>query len=376
MIYLDNASTTLKKPISEYFAIFKAMLKFNANPGRSGHDLGTKAGFEVFKTREILANFFNAEANKIIFTSGCTESLNLAIRGTKKLGGHIITTIYEHNSVLRVLQHLQNKGEITFTALSPNEKTKKIEASDFEKAIQGNTYMIICNHVSNVVGQQQDIKAIGEIAKKHNLLFLVDSAQSAGHKRIDVQKYNISMLAFAGHKGLLGLSGVGGLVVNGNIKLLPIKFGGTGTSSNDLNQPTGYPESYESGTLPLINIISLQAGVKYVQKHFDTLNAKIENLTKMLIDYLHKNPKIMLYTKPDCYNGVVAFNVRNFSAMQVCDILNEKFKICVRGGLQCAPLVHKHFGTIKDGGMIRVSISHTNKSSEIKKLIKAIESLT
>ncbi|MBQ8749842.1 MAG: aminotransferase class V-fold PLP-dependent enzyme [Clostridia bacterium] len=373
MIYLDNASTTLKKPLSVYFAVNKAMLKYNANAGRSGHSLSVKAGFEIYKARQEIAELFNASAENVIFTSGCTESLNLAIRGTVKQGGHIITSAYEHNSVLRVLKHLENEGKISFTIISP-KKSGYFDLKDFEKAIKQNTYAIVVNHISNVLGIEQDIKGLGEIAKRHNLLFIVDTAQSAGHKNIDMQKLNISMLAFAGHKGLLGLSGVGGLVVNDKVQLQPIKFGGTGTSSEDINQPTTLPEAFESGTLPLVNIVSLRAGTNFVKKHFKKINSKIDYLTKYLIDNLTKMEHIILYTPQNSINGVVAFNVKNYSAGQVCDMLNEKYKICVRSGLTCAPYVHRFLGTI-NGGVIRVSIAHYNKKHQIDKLLSALKTL-
>lgn len=374
MIYLDNASTTLKKPFSVYYACYKVLRKYNANPGRSGHNLSIKAGMEVYNTRENIANMFNSNPQNVIFTSGCTEALNLAILGSVKEGGHIITTAYEHNSVLRVLRHLEKEGKITFNIIMPRGNGI-FNIEDFTKALNKKTYMLIVNHISNVIGIEQNLMQFGKFAKDNNLIFLVDTAQSAGHKIIDMKKCNISMLAFAGHKGLLGLSGVGGLVINENVSLLPIKYGGTGTNSEDINQPIAMPEAFESGTLPLVNIASLNAGVKYVSKHFDKINNKIINLTKLLLDNLSKMKNIELYTPVNCYNGVVAFNVINFSPQQVCDILNEKYKICVRSGLACAPYVHICLNTINKGGTIRVSISSSNKKSHILKLLKALKSL-
>ncbi len=377
MIYLDNASTTLKKPFCVYKAVFKAMLRYNANAGRSGHDLSVKAGYEVYKARETVATLFNCNGEHIIFTSGCTEALNLAILGSVKEGGHIITSAYEHNSVLRVLKHLEKEGKITFTIIKP-QQNGQINTNSFEKAINDKTYMIIVNHISNVLGVKIDIEKLGEIAKAHNLTFLVDSAQSAGHESIDMKKCNISMLAFAGHKGLLGLSGVGGLAISSesinSINLKPIKFGGTGMNSEEIDPPVVMPESFECGTLPLVNIVSLRAGIEYVQKHFKTINEKIKYLSMQLIDRLKTNENITLYTPTNCFNGVVAFNVKGYSSMEVCDYLNEKHKICVRSGLTCAPIVHQVLGTT-NCGVVRVSIAHYNKKSHIDKLIKALKEL-
>lgn len=373
MIYLDNASTTLKKPVSVYVGVIKAMLKYNANPGRSGHSLSLKAGLEVYDTRELIAKHFNGKSENVIFTSGCTEALNLAIRGTAKAGGHIIATAYEHNSVLRVLEALKQDGKITYTIIYP-DKNKKIDVNSIKKAINKDTYAIITNHISNVLGIEQDIKSIGKLAKNHNLIYIVDTAQSAGHKHIDMQECKISLLAFAGHKGLLGLSGVGGLVVNDGVKLSPIKYGGTGTKSESLAQPTEIPEGFECGTLPFLNIVALKYGIQYINKHFDKINSKIEELTAFLLENLSNMDNITLYTPLNSLNGVVAFNVKNYEASRVSDILNAKYKICVRSGLACAPLVSKYLG-INKNGVVRVSISHYNSKNDIKSLLKALKTI-
>ena len=376
MIYLDNASTTNKKPFSVKLAVLKALSKkFCANPGRSAHTLGLNAGNEVFETRSLVNDFFNVGClEHIVFTSGCTEALNTAIFGTLKQCGHIIVSSNEHNSVARCLKKLEHDGKITLTIVKTNDDGV-ILSEDIEKAIRPETYLVIVNHTSNVTGATADVDKIGKMCKKHGIMFMVDCAQSAGHKKIDMQKQNIDIICIAGHKGLYAMQGVGVLCYQKHIEIEPQKFGGTGTYGEMLLPPTTPPESLEAGTGPTPNIFSLKAGIKYVQKNFDKINNKIEFLTKYLLEQIVKIDGVKLYTKPNCYNGVVSFTINNFEPSEIADYLNSK-KICVRSGLHCAPLVHERLGTIKSGGTVRVSISHYNKKWEINKLLKELKKLT
>ena len=374
MIYLDNASTTNKKPLSVKLAVLKSLTKkYCANPGRSSHKLSINAGNIVFETRQRLQKFFNAESvENIIFTSGCTEALNLAIFGTIKKGGHIIYCSNAHNSVARPVEFLKERGDITATLVETDENGT-VNPNDIEKAIAEKTYLVIINHTSNVTGATSNIKKIGEVCKKHNIMFLVDGAQSAGHQKIDMQKCNISMLAIAGHKGLLACQGIGVLLFSNDVKILPQKFGGTGTFSEQLLPPVSYPESLEAGTSPTPAIFSLNAGIKYVERNFERINKKIQKLTKFLLDELYSRKHIKIYTKQNHHNGVVSFRVDDLKASEVVNYFNDN-GICVRAGLHCAPLCHKMLGTL-DGGTIRVSISHYNHIWEIKKFLKLLDNL-
>lgn len=375
MIYLDNASTTNHKPLSVRWQAIKSLTKkFCANPGRSAHKLSLNASNEVFETRMLVNEFFNVNCiEHVVFTSGCTEALNTAIFGVTKKGDHVIITANEHNSVARPLKKLESQGIISLTIL-PVDENYHIKLTDLEKAIQPNTKLVVVNHTSNVVGATQDIESIGKICRKHKIIFMVDTAQSAGHQKIDMQKQNIDILCSAGHKGLLAMQGVGVLCYQENIEIKPLKFGGTGTFGELLLPPNTPPESMEAGTSATPNIMSLKAGIKYVQKHFEKINTKISVLTKYLIDNLLSLENVKLYTKPDCLNGVVSFVLTNHEPSEVVDYLNQK-GICIRSGLHCAPLVHEHLGTIKTGGTIRVSISHYNKKREIDKLIKYLKQM-
>lgn len=375
MIYLDNASTTNKKPFSVKWQVFKSMTKkYCANPGRSAHKLSLNASNEVFETRMLVNDFFNVGCvEHIVFTSGCTEALNTAIFGLLKKGDHVIISHNEHNSVARPLKRLESKGIIELSVL-PVDEDYHISLKQLENEIKPNTALVVINHTSNVVGATQDIEKIGEICQKHKVKFMVDTAQSAGHQKIDMQAQHIDILCSAGHKGLLALQGVGLLCYRENINIEPLKFGGTGTFGELLLPPNTPPESMEAGTGATPNIMSLKAGIKYVQKHFNKINNKIEELTKYLLNGLHEMENVKLYTKPDCYSGVVSFTLGNHEPSEVVDFLNQK-GICVRSGLHCAPLVHEYLGTIKTGGTIRVSISHYNKKWEINKLLKYLKEL-
>ena len=368
MIYLDNAATSFIKPKSVKMAVINAMEKLTANPGRSGHKQSQDVAQIVFDTREKIKEFFNAKTHDVIFTKNCSEALNLAILGTVKNGDHVITTCYEHNSVLRVLEHLKSK-DVQVTILDCDLADFSCQ---FESEIKANTRMIITNGVSNVTGEVCDIKQVSEICKKHNLIYLVDGAQMCGHLEVDIDEFGIDMLAFAGHKGLLGITGVGGLVVSQKINLNPIMFGGTGTESENPIQPTTIPEGMEVGTLPTISIVSLGAGVDFLNKNFKNLLKIEEKLSKYVYFQLKNLNFIEIYSKPTSCN-VVSFNIKNQDSMVVANELNS-CGICVRSGLHCAPLIHKKLGTIKQGA-IRVSLDFNNTEKDIDYLIFALKKI-
>lgn len=369
MIYLDNAATSFNKPNEVKRSVINAINTLTANPGRSGHDLSLKAGQMVFETRELLKDFFHAKMYDVIFTKNCTEALNLAIFGSLHEGDHVITTAYEHNSVLRPLFKLKEKG-VFVTILDCDLVNLRKE---IEKEIKPNTKLIITTAVSNVTGDVTNIKEIGKIAKKYKVLYLVDGAQSSGHIDINLTECNIDLYAFAGHKGLLSITGVGGLIVKDVKKLKPIIFGGTGTNSESLIQPNDTVEGFESGTIPTIPIASLNAGIKFLTKNFSKITKYEANLSKFLYNSLKKLKFLKIYSN-ELSNNVFSFNVLDLSSTLVADILNEDYKICVRAGLHCAPLIHKKLGTLKSGA-VRVSIDFFNTANDINKLISALTNI-
>lgn len=365
MIYLDNAATTYYKPYDVKREINKAINLYTANAGRGGHKLSQLSAEKVYEVREKVLNLFNANNHSCIFTSGCTNALNLAILGTVKDGGHVITTYLEHNSVLRPLQHLKDLGKIDYTVVD------KADAETIEKQIKDNTYLIITTQASNVTGERINVLEISRLCKKHKILHLVDTAQGAGHIFEDLS--DIDMIAFAGHKGLYGLGGVGGLVIKNDVDLQPILFGGTGTASESLIQPTGKPEGFEVGTIANIPIISLGAGIDYVLRNKNYILAKEEKLHNAMINMFKNLDFITTYFSSNSV-GVYSFNVGDLDSSYVSDVLNEKFGICTRAGLHCAPLVHKHFNT-QDRGMVRVSLSSDNSLDDIKNLEHSLKLL-
>ena len=370
MIYFDNAATGGFKPYAVYENTLSVIKYLSANPGRSGHRLSITGAEIVFNARKIISETFNNSLERVIFTKNCTESLNTAIFGSLKIGGHIITTVYEHNSVLRPLSFLQNKGLITLDivddSILPLEKA-------IEEKICPSTYLVICSGASNVTGKTLPIKKIGEVCKEKGILFMVDGAQLGGHKPIDMKDLHIDMLCLAGHKGLYGIMGSGVLLLADTVNLTPLTFGGTGTESFNLNQPTCYPERLESGTLNLPAIASLLEGVKYVKENVKTIGRTLYSYTQALIENIKDNEKIKLYSSPNEI-GIVAFSVNGVPSNEVADTLNSEYDIAVRGGLHCAPLMHKALKTDKEG-LVRVSLAVQNSTRELAFLVRALNKI-
>ena len=372
MIYLDNASTTHIKPKSVIRNVNLALTKYSVNAGRGGYKLSIDAGNIVLDTRIKLAQMFNVPTpTNVIFTASCTAAINAAIKGTIKPKGHIIATCFEHNSVLRTLDYVKCNYDIDYTIVQPNSDGE-ITSDEIEKAITDKTYMVITIHSSNVTGITQDIAAIGTMCKKHGLIYMVDCAQSAGHIKIDMQNENINLVTLAGHKGLYAPQGVGVLLIN-NVTVLPTTTGGTGTFSSSTVQPTDLPEGLESGTLALPNIMGLKAGIEYIGNNFDKISQIINKLTAKTIQKLQAIPNVVVYSK---YNdvGVVSFNIVGISSSEVATALFERYGICVRSGLQCAPLIHKYHKTLQQG-MVRVSYSAFNTLGEVDRLIEAVRQI-
>lgn len=371
MIYLDNSATTLIKPKQVISAVNDALIHYSANPGRSGHNESIKCALMVEKTRENLAKHFGLSCpENVIFTSNCTTALNSAIFGFCQKGDHVITTENEHNSVLRPLEELHKQGKITYDIVFQTS-AQGITLKDIMPYIKNNTKMIICNHISNVNGAKANIKEIGQFCKEKNILFMVDSAQSCGHERINMEEDNINLLAFAGHKGFYAPLAIGGLLINTSTIPQPFIFGGTGTNSLELTQPNTLPERLESGTLSTPLILGLNAGLEFVENRFEEIQYKLDDLSTYLNFELNKlNFKV--YTQPENSTGVIAFNIEDIDSSEIATILNEKFGICVRGGFQCAPMKHRALKTTQQG-VVRVSLSYFNTFTEIQKLLYALK---
>ena len=371
MIYFDNAATGGFKPRAVTDAAENVIRYLSANPGRSGHRLSITGAQIISSARESLGSFFNAPLDRVIFTKNCTEALNLAIFGTLKTGGHIITTTFEHNSVLRPLTALKNQGLIELDVVSPTENTDILTA--IKNAVKANTYLIITTAVSNVTGEILPVRKIGEIAKERDLLYLVDGAQGGGHIPLDLIKDGISMLALAGHKGLYGIMGSGALLFCEGVTVEPLIYGGTGSESFNLNQPSIYPEKLEAGTHNLPAIAALKEGVDFISNNLSNFSKHLYSATEYAIFGLHQISGVKVYSTPNPA-GIIAFSVLDKDSTDIADTLNADYDIAVRGGLHCAPLTHKYYGTDKTG-LIRISLAVQNSSNEINYFIKAVNKI-
>jgi len=371
MIYFDNSASTMQKPRDVIKASQEAIVKFSANPGRSGHKASMSTAIQIQNVRSMLKDLFNAESEQnIIFTQNCSMALNLAILGTKKGGGHIVCTENEHNSVLRAVESLK-KDNISYSVAFQQEKGR-LRVEDIKREIKPNTYLVICNHMSNVNGDKAEIEKIGKFCHENNILFLVDGAQSGGHEEIDMKKCHIDFLALAPHKGFYAMQGLGVLIANKTEMLSPINFGGTGTNSLELVQPLSSPERFEIGTLASPNIISLGAGIEFVCKNYHQIKEKLDDLTTFL-NYSLSSLPVKIYTTPFNANGVFAFNISNIHSNEVSSFLDEKWNIATRGGYHCAPMKHKALKTLEQGA-VRISFSYFNTIGEIQHLLSAIKS--
>lgn len=373
MIYFDNAATGGYKPSQVYESAVTCMKYLNVNAGHSGHRLAMHAENQVYKTRKLLASFFGASAvERVIFTKNCTEALNLAILGTAKKGGNVIVSVYEHNSVLRPLYYLRDRGIITITVATPASDSGAILASDIERAIKSNTYMVCLSGASNVTGVINDYEGIGALLKDKNIIFLLDAAQAAGHTYIDMQKQNINALCAAGHKGLDAIQGSGCLLFDKSVNISPTFFGGSGTETF-AERPSGYPELLECGTLNLPAIFSLYEGVLYNAENMAYKQQILLSLTKRLCENLSKNKNITLYSRQNPA-GIVSFAYNGYSSQEIAGVLSDYYDIAVRGGYHCAPLAHKFLHT-DENGLVRVSFSEANTNAELDEFIYAINDL-
>jgi cysteine desulfurase/selenocysteine lyase len=376
MIYLDNAATSRPKPSAVMQAMDNYMTNVCANSGRSGHKLAIEASRIVYKTREALAHIFNVDDPlQIVFTLNATESINLALQGILQHGDHVITSSMEHNAVMRPLRVLENQGvEITVVRCS---QQGFLDPTEVKKAVKKNTKMIILNHASNVTGSIQPVEEVGRITREHELIFLLDSAQTAGACEIDVQRMNIDLLAFSGHKSLYGPVGTGGLYIRKGIDLKPLKYGGTGSLSDEEYQPDFMPDRYESGTLNLVGIAGLGAGVEFVTQRGVVNIRRFEcDLTQKLINGLLSIPNVSVYGGLDAKRqvGVVSFNLRGFSPSEISFYLEEEFDILCRASLHCSPSAQKTIGTFPEG-TIRFSLGIFTTENDVDTAVNAVKKI-
>ena len=372
MIYLDNAATSWPKPPSVKEAVAQAF-DYAANPGRGAHQLAMKSAREVFKVREKIKDLINAESTKnIAFTKNCTEGLNIAMFGSLQAGDHVITSVYEHNSILRPLHVLEERGiELDILDCPIDDLPDNIL-----RAIKPNTRMVAISHVDNLVGRVKDIKKIGNSLSR-DILFLVDAAQSIGHMPIDVEEARIDLLAAPGHKALMGPMGTGFLYVRDETSVLPFMVGGTGSRSQSLVHPDFAPDKYEAGTENLHGIVGLGAGIDWINEiGIENIEAHVKDLAKTFYKLVKDLPGVIIYgiESEEQITSIVSLNIKDRDSAEVAMALDREGEVAVRSQMHCAPLSHKHFHTL-DQGMVRFSFGYFNTMDEVHEAAKILEKI-
>lgn len=375
--YFDNAATTAIKPESVAKAVYDSLNSgIYGNPSRGAHRFSLNSFQLIYETRRKIAKFFNAPSDdKIAFTSNVTMALNMIVKGVLKEGDHVITTSYEHNSVLRPLYQMVDIG-VDLDIITASVPKGEIDYNEFQKKIKPETKMIICTHGSNVIGNLIDIDRLGRLCRENDILFVVDAAQTAGVIPIDVQKSNIDILCWTGHKSLYGPQGTGGVVINSEIDIEPLLSGGSGGDSFNPKQPSDLPGLLESGTMNTHSIAGLSAGIDYINKIGlkEIKNIQLD-LAKKFYNGIKDLDLIKFYGDySQDRTAIVAFNIGDIPSSDVASILNEKYGIAVRGGAHCAPLLHINMDTTEQG-IVRFSFSSLNTENEINYAISAIKDL-
>lgn len=374
MIYLDNAATSFPKPEAVYQALDKFARTELANPGRAGHKMALAAERALDDSRHLLNQLFAGEGpERFIFTLNCTDALNMAFKGILAEDDHVITTDLEHNSVSRPLRAMELAGKIALTRIKADDGGT-IDPDAIRKAITTKTRLIALTHASNVLGTVQPIADIGRLAREKGLLFLVDAAQTAGVIPINVQAMFIDLMAFPGHKSLLGPTGTGALYVGPRASVKAWREGGTGGDSSSETQPREYPYFLEGGTPNVLGVAGLAAGIKYVQQHgLEQIHAHEVALIERLWRRLDEIPGIEVFGHRDMSRrvGTLSFRSETLPAAELGGILDQAFDVAIRPGLHCAPYIHRSLGTFPDG-TVRVSPGLFNTNEDIDHLGRAL----
>ena len=375
MIYFDNAATTLRKPDCVVQAVAEAMCTLG-NSGRSIHAGALDASRIIYDTRAAIAKLFHAESpERIAFTANSTEALNIAIKDVLNPGDHVVTTELEHNSVLRPLYEMEDKG-VALTIV-PADHKGNIRYEDIEQSICSETKAIVTTHGSNLTGNLLDIGRIGKIAQKYGLLYIVDASQTAGVFPIDVQAMHIDILCFTGHKALLGPQGTGGIYVREGVEIKPLLSGGSGVQTYLRSHPPQMPTALEAGTLNGHGIAGLLAAVNYIEKTgMENIRKKEQALMADFYSAVSVIPGITVYGDFSERNRcpIVTLNVRDYDSGLISDVLAQEYGIATRPGAHCAPLMHKALGTVEQGA-VRFSFAHFNTHEEIKAAVSALREL-
>lgn len=380
--YLDNAATSFPKPPQALERVFEVISNGVGTPGRGTHEITAKANDDVLVVRKRLAKFFGVlEDYRVVFTYSATDALNMALKGFLKDGDHVIISSMEHNSVLRPLRGLEQDGKISLDIISCDKKGY-IDTEELYGKINEKTRLVVVSHASNVTGAVQPIKEIGEVVRSKGAYFLVDAAQTAGVLPLHLGEQNIDLLVFAGHKGMYGLQGTGGLIIGERIEgLRPWREGGTGFNSKSETQPVNWPEAFEAGTHNLPGILSLGEGLTFIEETgLDAIAEKELEHFRYLWEKLSMNEEVILYGPSPDENrvAVLSFSIKGWDPEDIGGMLSQNYEVFVRTGLHCAPLAHKTIGTYGDDGVgtVRVSPGYFTTNKELKEFLRAIKNIT
>ena len=374
LIYLDNGATSFPKPEEVYTYMDYFYRNFGVNPGRSGYDLCLEAAATVDGTRQMLTSLFHGtDPNRLCFSYNSTDALNLIIFGMLRPGDHAISTTIEHNSVLRPLHHLSR--ESVDVDYAPFDGAGFVDPDEIRRRFRSNTRLVIVNHASNVIGTIQPVREIGRYCREAGIPFAIDASQSAGKIPINMDEQFLDVIAFTGHKSLLGPTGIGGLYVREGIEIRHTRAGGTGVRSADRSHLDEYPFRLEYGTPNIVGIAGLNAGLKWIlARGLGAIYEHEMKLARMLRDGLGSIPGVIQYCQEDLANhiAVLAFNVHGLDAADVGTMLDVDHDIACRTGLHCAPLVHEQLGTAKIRGAVRFGIGPFNSEKQILTVINAV----
>ena len=376
MIYLDNAATTWPKPERVYQAVDTCLRTMGANPGRGGHSMARAASMLLYETREALAELFGiVDANQVVFTHNATDAINMAMFGIVNPGDTVVTTAMEHNAVARAVRVAESRG--AYVKVIPCNATGRLDMEVMAAAIKQKPKLVIMTHASNVTGTIMPVAEVGKLTKKLGVTLLVDAAQTAGVEAIDVTSMGIDVLAFSGHKGLLGAQGTGGLYVHEAISVKPLRVGGTGSLSESDIQPEFMPDRLESGTPNTPGIASMKAGVEFIlATGRSKIQAKEMELTSFLLAGLRQITEATVYglQTPHGRTAVISFTLAGRDSGQIAHLLDQNYEIACRSGLHCAPWAHQSIGTLKTG-TVRLSPGYFNTEEEVEQTLVAIREL-
>ncbi len=375
MIYLDNSATSSIKPQPVRNAVYSAMRYYAANPGRSGHRLSIRTAEAVYRTRSAFRRFFHTRCEEdVIFTPGCTYSLNMVLKGVLRDGDHVVISSMEHNAVLRPLERMKGERRITYT-VAPLGHDDDDTLDHFRHAINTRTRLIVCTGASNVFGTRLPTRRICALAHQYGIRFCLDAAQVAGITPIDMIDDGYDYVCIAGHKGLYGIEGAGALLLNSDDMLDPLVEGGTGSDSASSSMPAYYPDRLESGTLNIPGILSMGAGIRFLEMMgVERVMRREMTHIRSLYERFEQMDGVLLYTPmPDAerFVPVLSFNIRGMDSEKVAELLDRRYGIATRAGLHCAPLAHRAMGT-EGLGTVRVSPSVFTTERDMKILADAV----